>query len=133
MAQIATAPSRLRFCICRLNVQRSRQMARTKGKSWVNYSMSDAKAARILPGLRVGLTLREVHEAPRRFEAYCGVHPEYAREANRVIVAVPQLRQTIGPIDLSEYVAWKVGSLKVQELDELIKSVTERRLLPPLR
>jgi hypothetical protein len=43
--------------------------------------MSDDKALRILPGLHAGLTLKRLREVPRRFQAYCDAHPEYAREA----------------------------------------------------
>jgi hypothetical protein len=43
--------------------------------------MSDDKAMRILPGLRAGLTLRQLGDVPRRFNDYCDAHPEYAREA----------------------------------------------------
>jgi hypothetical protein len=49
--------------------------------------MSDDKATRILPGLRAGLTLRQLGEAPRRFHAYCNKHPEYAREALPLMTA----------------------------------------------
>lgn len=56
-------------------------------KSWVHFKMSDEKAMRILPGLRASKTLREVGEAPRRLEAYCAAHPEYAGEARLVVAA----------------------------------------------
>jgi hypothetical protein len=57
-------------------------MSRTaKPKSWVHHKMSDDKALRILPGLRAGLTLKQLREVPRRFQAYCDAHPDYAREA----------------------------------------------------
>ena len=54
--------------------------SKAKPKTWVHHKMSDDKALRILPGLRAGLTLRQVGEVPRRFNAYCDAHPEYARE-----------------------------------------------------
>jgi hypothetical protein len=52
---------------------------------------------------------------------------------NRVFVSVPQIRQIIGPIGLPEYVAWKAGSHKIDELDRLIASVSQRTALPALR
>jgi hypothetical protein len=45
------------------------------------YPMSDAKAQRVLLGLRAGLTLRLVGERPQRFKDYCDSHPEFALEA----------------------------------------------------
>jgi hypothetical protein len=51
---------------------------KAKPKTWVHHKMSDDKALRILPGLRAGLTLHQVHEVPRRFQVYCDAHPEYA-------------------------------------------------------
>ena len=50
-------------------------------KTWVHHEMTDSKAMRILPGLRAGLTLRQLGEVPRRFECYCDAHPEYTRDA----------------------------------------------------
>jgi hypothetical protein len=50
-------------------------------KTWVRGKMSDDKASRILPGLRAGLTLRQLGVTPRRFNDYCDAHPDYAREA----------------------------------------------------
>ena len=60
---------------------------KAKPKSWVHHKMSDDKALRILPGLRAGLTLHQVHEVPRRFQVYCDAHPEYAREARPLVAA----------------------------------------------
>jgi len=54
---------------------------KAKPKSRVHHKMSDDKALRILPGLRAGLTLKQLREVPRRFQAYCDAHPEHAREA----------------------------------------------------
>jgi hypothetical protein len=60
---------------------------KAKPKTWVHHKMSDDKALRILPGLRAGLTLHQVHEVPRRFQVYCDAHPEYAREARPLVAA----------------------------------------------
>jgi hypothetical protein len=43
--------------------------------------LSDEKATRIMIGLRAGSTLRRFTVKASRFEAYCGAHPDYAREA----------------------------------------------------
>jgi len=43
--------------------------------------LSDAKAAKMLEGIRGGSTLRPFHERVARFKAYCDAHPEYAAEA----------------------------------------------------
>ena len=50
-----------------------------------------------------------------------------------VIVSVPQLSKTIGPIKLWEYVSWKSGAYRIAELDSINTRITPRTALPPLR
>jgi hypothetical protein len=50
-----------------------------------------------------------------------------------VLVSVPQLSQTLGPIKLWEYVAWKAGGHRITELDAITARITPRTALPPLR
>jgi hypothetical protein len=71
----------------RENARAKTTQAKAKPKTWVHHKMSDDKATRILPGLRAGLTLRQLGEVPRRFEVYCDAHPDYAREARPLVVA----------------------------------------------
>jgi hypothetical protein len=56
----------------------------------------------------------------------------YAFEEH-VIIAVPQLNKTVGPIKLHEYVLWTLGSLHIAELDAIKARITPRSKLPPLR
>jgi hypothetical protein len=56
----------------------------------------------------------------------------YAFEEH-VIVAVPQLNKTVGPIKLHEYVLWTLGSIRIAELDAIKARITPRSELPPLR
>jgi hypothetical protein len=94
----------------------------------------------LLTALREGLVLKIIFPSGRDVQVSItdpSVDPDTLGLArnyqSRVMVSVPQLSQTIGPIGLSEYVAWKAGSLKIKQLDELVASVTDRKLLPPLR
>jgi HNH endonuclease len=50
-----------------------------------------------------------------------------------VIIAVPQLGETVGPIKLNEYVPWILGSYPIAELDAIRTRITPRTALPPLR
>jgi hypothetical protein len=49
------------------------------------------------------------------------------------IIAVPQLRKTLGPIKLVDYSLWTLGSYRIAELDEVKARITVRTKLPPLR
>jgi hypothetical protein len=50
-----------------------------------------------------------------------------------VLVSLPQLSKTVGPIKLWEYVAWKAGGYRIAELDAVKARITPRAALPPLR
>jgi hypothetical protein len=50
-------------------------------------SLSDEKALRMLAALRAGRTLRSFAVRTARFEAYCGAHQDYAREAIPLLTA----------------------------------------------
>ena len=50
-----------------------------------------------------------------------------------VLVSIPQLSKTVGPIKLWEYVAWKAGGYRIAELDAIKARITPRGALPPLR
>jgi hypothetical protein len=52
---------------------------------------------------------------------------------DHVFVSVPQLNKTIGPIDLPNFISWKLGSHKIVELDDIAGRLTERSAMPPLR
>jgi hypothetical protein len=65
------------------------------------------------------------------------VDPDFKINAHsfeeHVIIAVPQLSKTVGPIKLNEYVLWTLGSYCVAELDAIKARMTPRANLPPLR
>lgn len=50
-----------------------------------------------------------------------------------VIIAIPQLNKTVGPIKLNDYVLWTTGSYRMAELDAIRARMTSRANLPPLR
>lgn len=52
---------------------------------------------------------------------------------NYAIVSIPQLKKTIGPIDFERYVSWKLGSHRINELDDILARLTDRAKMPPLR
>jgi hypothetical protein len=51
----------------------------------------------------------------------------------QAIVSIPPLNKTVGPIDLAQYIAWKVGSHKMPELDGMQARFADRANMPPLR
>ena len=52
---------------------------------------------------------------------------------DHVLVSIPQLKRTLGPISLGEFITWKLGSCKIGELDNIIGRLTPRTAMPPLR
>ena len=78
MSAAATAPPRLKLCICRRNHARSGD---SNGAIQRKTAGPLAKAMRIIAGFRAGKTLRECGEKPSRFDAYCAAHLKFAREA----------------------------------------------------
>ena len=52
---------------------------------------------------------------------------------DHVLVSVPQLKRVLGSVSLDQYVAWKLGSYKIPELDGIVGRITERTAMPPLR
>jgi len=52
---------------------------------------------------------------------------------DHVFVSIPQLSKTIGPIDLPRFIAWKLGSHKIVELDDIAGRLTDRSAMPRLR
>ncbi len=55
------------------------------------------------------------------------------RGRNNVLISIPQLKRTLGPIDLGHFVAWKVSSHKIAQLDDILGRLTDRAAMPPLR
>jgi hypothetical protein len=55
------------------------------------------------------------------------------RVKDYVLVSIPQLKRTLGPIGLPEFISWKLGSHKIVELDDIIASLTPRTAMPSLR
>jgi hypothetical protein len=49
-----------------------------------------------------------------------------------VLVSIPQLKRTLGPVKLNDYVAWVGGNLRISELDGVKARITPRSRLPPL-
>ena len=52
---------------------------------------------------------------------------------DHVLVSIPQLKRTLGPISLGEFITWNLGSCKIGELDNIIGRLTPRTAMPPLR
>lgn len=50
-----------------------------------------------------------------------------------VLISIPQLGQTIGPLGCNEYVAWALGDHRIPELDNIVARITPRNRLPALR
>jgi HNH endonuclease len=48
-----------------------------------------------------------------------------------VLISIPQLKRTLAPIKLNDYVAWATGNLRISELDGLKARITPRSQLPP--
>ena len=50
-----------------------------------------------------------------------------------VLVSIPQLKRTLGPIQLPRFISWKLGSHKIVELDDIVRRLTDRTAMPRLR
>jgi len=50
-----------------------------------------------------------------------------------VLVSIAQLKKTLGPIQLPRFIAWKLGSYKIAELDDIVRRLTDRTTMPKLR
>lgn len=62
-----------------------------------------------------------------------GTEALVSKMKDHVLISVPQLKKTFGPIDAIEYVAWKTGSHRLAELDMVVASLSDRNTMPPLR
>ncbi|AXK79983.1 HNH endonuclease [Pseudolabrys taiwanensis] len=51
----------------------------------------------------------------------------------RVFVSFPQLKRTIGPISMFEYIAWRTASHRIPTLDHILRRLTSRSAMPALR
>ncbi len=91
------------------------------------YVEGDAVLAVIFPSghqVQVSITDKTVDPEFSVKDRFTGEH---------VLVSVPQLGQTFGPVGFSEYLSWTLGSNPIPELDHVKARITPRSSLPPLR
>jgi HNH endonuclease len=50
---------------------------------------------------------------------------------DHVLISIPQLKRTIGPVNLDDYVAWAIGSHSIPDLDDAKARISPREKLPP--